>query len=179
MLRIDQTVLVVVDVQGKLAQLMFERDRLFEQLQRLARGAQALQLPVLLTEQNPARMGGTIEELRALLPGVTAIPKMSFGCGGEPTFMQQLEALRRRQVLLVGIETHVCVFQTAAQLVEKLIEVQVVADAVSSRTETNYRLGLERIRAAGATLTSVESALFELMGTADHPAFRTVLGIVK
>ncbi|MCE9615807.1 MAG: hydrolase [Lentisphaerae bacterium] len=179
MLLIDQAVLVIVDVQGRLAQMMYARDRLFDNLQRLVKGAQALAVPILLTEQNPTRMGETIPELRALLKDVPAIAKLSFGCAGDPAFLSQLDATGRQQVLLAGIESHVCMYQTVAQLVGKSFQVQVVADAVSSRTEDNYRLGLERMRTAGASLTSVESALFELMQTAAHPAFKTVLGIVK
>lgn len=179
MLQLDQTVLVIVDVQGKLAQLMHARERLVENLGRLMRGAQALAVPLLVTEQNPTRMGPTIPELGSLLGDLHPIAKMSFGCAEEPAFMQALESLGRRHVLVAGIETHVCVFQTAAQLQPRGFGVQVVADAVSSRTESNYRFGLERIRNAGVPLTTVESALFELLGTADHPAFRTVLGLVK
>jgi nicotinamidase-related amidase len=104
---------------------------------------------------------------------------MAFGCGGEPAFMRALEATNRRQVLLAGIECHVCVLQTALQLVERKYAVQVLADAVSSRSEVNYNLGLERIRRSGADVTCVESALFELMQTAEHPAFREVLQAVK
>ena len=179
MLEIDSTVLMIVDVQGKLAQAMFDRERLFDGLVRLARGARALGLPVLLTEQNPARMGGTIPELGEALGAITPLAKMSFGCGADPGCAQALAAARRRQVLLAGIEAHVCMYQTAAQLAAGGYEVHAVADAISSRTEANYRIGLERMRAAGAAITSVESALFELMRTAEHPAFRAVLGIVK
>ena len=179
MFTLDQTVLTIIDVQGKLAQLMHAREALFLNLQRLVTGAQVLKLPILWTEQNPAKMGPTIPELGALLSGITPINKMAFGCGGEPAFMRALEATGRRQVLLAGIECHVCVFQTAAQLVERQYAVQVVADAVSSRSEANYHIGLERLQRAGAEVTCVESALFELMQTADHPAFRQVLQAVK
>jgi nicotinamidase-related amidase len=179
MLTPEQTVLVIVDVQGKLAQLMFNRDALFDNLRRMAEGARALNLPVLWTEQNPRGMGPTIAELSPLIGGDGAIPKMAFGCCGEPAFMTRLEETGRRQVLLAGIETHVCMFQTAAQLTERGYAVHVAGDAVSSRSEANYRIGLERMRRAGAEITSVESALFEIMGTADHPAFRDVLKIVR
>jgi nicotinamidase-related amidase len=93
--------------------------------------------------------------------------------------MQALEGTARQQVLLAGIETHVCVYQTAAQLVQAGYAVEVAADAVSSRTALNREIGFEKIRAAGAALTCVETALFELLGTAEHPAFRDILKIVK
>lgn len=179
MFTIDRSVLVLIDVQGKLAELMVRRDDLYRHLDRLIRGAQALQIPILWTEQNPTRMGPTVEPLRTLLHAIAPIPKMSFSCAGEPVFAKALAALNRNQIILAGIETHVCVFQTAADLVRNGNSVVVPADAVSSRSEDNYRVGLERIRTAGATIASVESILFELMRTADHPAFRTILALVK
>jgi nicotinamidase-related amidase len=179
MLRIEDTVLTLVDVQGKLAQLMYNRDELFANLQKLLRGAQALALPVIWVEQNPSRMGETIAELRDLLKGETAIAKMSFSCCGDAAFLDRLRLLRRHHVLLAGIETHVCIYQTALDLLALQFQVDVVADAVSSRTASNRSLALERIRCAGANLTSVEMALFELLKTAEHPAFRAILALVK
>jgi nicotinamidase-related amidase len=104
---------------------------------------------------------------------------MSFSCCGEPAFLARLEALGRGQALLAGIETHVCVYQTAADLVARGCAVEVVADGVSSRTLDNKLIGLERIRGCGARLTSVETCLFELLRTAEHAAFREILKIVK
>jgi nicotinamidase-related amidase len=179
MLTVGNAVLVLVDVQGKLAQIMFEKDALFTNLQKLVRGMQALSVPIIWLEQNPERMGATIPELRELLASATPIHKMSFSCCGEPVFVARLEALGRRQALLAGIEAHVCVYQTAADLVRRGGEVEVVADAVSSRTSANREIGLERARGAGARLTSVETCLFELLGTAEHAAFKDILRIVK
>jgi nicotinamidase-related amidase len=179
MLSETNTVLVLIDVQGKLAQVMHDQETLFANLQKLVRGAAVLRLPVLWLEQNPGRMGGTIPELRELLAAQAPIAKMSFSGGGEPRFMQALEALGRRQILLAGIETHVCVYQTAVDLLAQGFEVQVAADAVSSRRPTDRDIGLARTQAEGAAITCVEMALFELMRTADHPAFREILKIVR
>ena len=179
MFTIDNTAFVLIDVQGKLATLMHEKDALFDNLVRLTRGILALKIPILWTEQIPEKLGPTIPELTALLSGVEPLPKSSFSCCGDPAFNDRLKALDRGQVLLAGIESHVCVYQTAAHLRERGYEVQVAADAVSSRTRSNRRIGLERMRAAGAELTSVESALFELMQDAKHPAFREVVAAVK
>jgi len=173
MLKIENSVLVLVDVQGRLAQLMYDRAFLLASLARLLRGMQRLAVPVIWTEQNPARMGGTVPELRDLMQGATPVSKMSFSCVGEPAFVTRLEQFQRRQVLLAGIETHVCVHQTAADLKGLGYEPHVVADAVSSRTALN------RIARGGAVLTTVEMALFEMMRTAEHPAFKDVLRIVK
>ena len=179
MLTTATTVLVVVDVQGKLAQLMHGREALFAALSKIIRGARALALPILWIEQNPERMGPTIPEVRDLLPDLTPIPKMSFSCAAEPRFMEALRKTGCRQALLAGIEAHVCIAQTAVHLAETGWQVEVASDAVSSRTAENKALGLEKIRVAGGRMTSVEAALFEMLGTATHPAFKEVLKIVK
>lgn len=175
----DSTVFVLVDVQGKLASLMHEKETLFENLQKAVAGVLALDIPLLWLEQNPTKMGKTIPGLRDLMEGHTPIPKMSFSACGEPAFMEALAAAGRKDVLLAGIETHVCMIQTVTDLVEQGYRVHVMADAVSSRSPMNRELGLERIRGAGAVLTSVEMALFELMRTAEHPRFRDLLKIVR
>lgn len=179
MLKAADGVLVLIDVQGKLADLMHGKEALFANLVKMVQGAQALGMPVLWLEQNPQRMGGTIPELRERLAGQTPIPKMSFSACGEPAFVECLQSLGRRQVLIAGIETHVCVYQTARDLRQRGYEVEVVADAVSSRRESDRAIGLERCRETGARLTVVEMALFELMGTAEHQAFKDVLKIVR
>jgi len=179
MLSDQDTILVIVDVQGRLAQVMHEKELLVDALQKLIKGTQVLHIPVVWLEQNPEKMGPTIPELRELLVGRAPIGKMSFSCCGEPAFVAQLEALGRKQVLLAGIEAHVCVYQTAAELVARGFEVEVVADAVSSRTLSNKQIGLDKARARGACMTSVEMAIFELLKTAEHPAFRDMLKIVK
>jgi len=179
MLERHNAVLVLVDIQGKLAEIMDGRDLLFHNLEKLARGALALQLPVVWVEQNPERMGETIAPLKAVLTGKTPISKMSFSCCGEPAFLDSLRSTGRRQVLLAGIETHVCIYQTARDLLKDGFEVDLVADAVSSRTALNRQIGIDRIRSLGANITSVEMCLFELLGTARDPAFKEILKIVK
>ena len=179
MLSIDHTVLVMLDIQGKLAQLMFDRARLFAAQRKLLQAARRLDVPVVWVEQNPDRMGSTIPELRELLGGITPIAKMSFSACGAPEFLQQLDAHSRSQVLLFGIETHICIQQTAADLIRHGFHVEVPEDAVSSRAPADKQTGLKKIEAAGAALTSVETALFELLRTADHPAFKDILSLVK
>ncbi|MCY2929644.1 MAG: isochorismatase family protein [Planctomycetota bacterium] len=178
MLTTDKTLLVIVDIQDKLARVMPERDALAQSASRLIRGANALGVPILFTEQNPAGLGPTVAELRPLLPG-EPIVKRAFSCCGERAFVQALRAAGRRQILLAGIETHVCVYQTARDLRADGYDVEVVVDAVASRTPANRALGLEKIRAAGAAVTSVEAALFELLAVAEGPAFKEILKIVK
>lgn len=173
------TVALIVDVQEKLTPVMFERDRLVHQLGVFAACLRILEIPTLWTEQIPEKLGPTIPELRPLMTATGPISKHHFGCMGEPRVVQEMTALGRTRVLLCGIECHVCVCQTALQLITRGYSVDIVSDAVSSRTELNRRVGLERMQAAGATITSVECAIFELMGSASHPAFRDILRIVK
>ncbi len=180
MLFIEDTMLVIVDVQGKLAQLMADKEELFANLERLIRGADVLELPILWTEQYPKGLGPTIQPLAELLaPTRQPMPKVSFSCCGCPAFVEALQATGRRQVLLAGIETHVCVYQTTADLLSAGYEVQVMGDAVSSRTARNREIGLQRMRDLGAAVTSVEMALFELQRVARGDRFRALARIVR
>lgn len=179
MLRLDDTVLLVIDVQGKLAQLMHNKTDLFKSLRTMILGAQVLDVPIILTEQYPQGMGATVPEIAELLEGVAPITKTAFSCCGENAFNTAFAALGRRQALLVGIETHVCVWQTASDLLTSEYEVHVVADAVSSRSAENKQIGLQKMRDAGANITCVETALFELMRVAEGPQFKEILKLVK
>jgi nicotinamidase-related amidase len=180
MLNLNDTILVVIDVQGKLAQLMHQKEMLFENLQKIVKGAQVLELPIIWNEQLPEKLGPTLPELANLLATTTQpIAKTSFSCCGNPPFVAALKATRRKQVLLTGIEAHVCVYQTCLDLLNLGYEVQVVTDAISSRTAENRQIGLKRMKAAGATLTSTEMALFELLRVAEGPKFKEITRIVK
>jgi nicotinamidase-related amidase len=179
MLHRDDAVLVIIDVQGKLAELMHDKDQLWRNLQRLVRGVRVLGLPILWNEQVPEKLGPTIEPLRELLGDLQPMPKNSFSCCGNRAFLEALAKSGRKQALLAGIETHICVYQTAMGLLEHGYEVQVAADAVSSRFAHNRQIGLDRMRDAGATITSTEMALFEMLGKAEGPAFSEIVKIVK
>ena len=179
MLKIENTALLLIDIQGKLAQLMHDKDLLFTNLQKLVKGVRVLSLPVLWVEQNPAGLGSTIPEVADLLPDVEPVSKMSFSSCRNDTFLQALKDVNCKQVLVAGIETHICVYQTAADLVAMGVEVQVVTDAVASRTPENKAIGLQKMRDAGARLTSVETALFELLRVAEGERFKEIIRIVK
>lgn len=175
----ETTVLVLVDVQVKLAAVMPDRETLIDRLVRLARGARILGVPILATEQIPAKLGPTVAELSPELGG-PAIVKSSFSCMGCDEFRRQLDLLGRGHVLLAGIEAHVCVYQTAADLLEtNHYGVDVVADAVASRDAEHRRVALDRMAAMGARLTVTEMALFEMLRSAEHRAFREILRLVK
>lgn len=179
MLQPDDAALIVIDVQGKLATLMHEKETLFQNLTRLIRGAQLLEIPIVLTEQYPQGLGETAPEIKSLLPDVQPITKMSFSCYGAEAFVDALEELNREQLLVAGIESHICVYQTVADLLDEGYDVEVVADAVSSRTAENRQLGLSRMSELGASLTSTEMALFELLRVAGTPTFKEISKLVK
>jgi len=170
--------LIVIDVQDKLFRLMHQRQELLERLQRLIRGARALELPVVWAEQYPEGMGATVAEVAALLDGAP-IPKKTFSCWAHPPLRRAIRATGADRFVLAGIETHVCVFQTARDLLAAGHRVEVAGDCVSSRTETDRRLGLERIAQHGGHWTGVEMLLFDLLGSAEDAAFKQVLPIVK
>ena len=179
MLDIKECFLVVVDVQGKLAQLMYDKDVLFKNIQILIKAAKILNIPVIWCLQCPNALGPTVPEISELLADIKPINKTAFSCCGDEQFNIRLNELSRKQVLLCGIETHVCIYQTALDLLRKDFSVNVIADAVSSRTQENRKLALKRMTAEGAKISSVEMALFELLKTAEHPNFKEITRLIK
>ena len=179
MLKMNNVTLLIVDIQGNLAHLMHGKERLFKNVQKLIRGIQVLGIPVLWVEQNPQGLGPTIREIAEILCEIKPFSKMSFSSCRNEDFMQALKALNRQQVLIAGIEAHVCVYQTAADLADIGYEVQVVADAVSSRNLADKEIGLQKMRDSGVSLTSVETALFELLKVAEGEQFREIIKIVR
>lgn len=179
MLKADECALVIIDVQGNLAASMCGREALYETLLETILGIQVLRIPILWCEQVPEKLGPTIPEVADLLAGLSPMAKSSFSCWGEPAIREAIEATARRKIIVVGIEAHVCVYQTCVDLVEAGYEVHVVADAVSSRTSENKQVGLDKIRDAGGAITSAETLLFEMLGEAGGPAFKAIAKIVK
>lgn len=179
MLDIQNACLVVVDVQGKLAQLMVDKESLFRNIRILIQSAKILDIPILWCQQVPESLGPTVPEIAELLSGEEAIDKASFSCCGEERFTAELNALGREQVMLCGIEAHICIYQTAMDLMEGGVDVTIIADAVSSRTEQNRQIALGRLSAEGANISSVEMVLFELLKTSRHPRFRDIAKLVK
>ncbi|AKS42948.1 hydrolase [Wenzhouxiangella marina] len=175
----DNALLLLVDVQGRLARLMHESEAIIGQCRRLIQACRLLELPVVWAEQLPDKLGPTVPELTEVLDGLAPQSKSSFGCCGDTGLMQAIEASGRSRILLCGIETHVCVWQTAAALRQRDYEVHLIADAVSSRSAFNRDIGLRRMAAAGVHLSNVEMVLFELMGDAGHPKFRDVSKLLK
>jgi nicotinamidase-related amidase len=171
---------LLIDVQERLAAAMPSADleRLVKYARALLGCARELGLPVLATEQYPRGLGPTLPALRELLPS-PPLEKLAFSCGADPGFAAALAATGRRQLVVAGMETHVCVFQTARDLAALGHEVQVCADAVASRTEEHRRVGLELCREAGAVVTTAETAIFDLLGQAGTPQFKKVSPLVR
>jgi nicotinamidase-related amidase len=179
MLKMDNAVLVIVDVQGKLATLMYNREEFFANIVKMAQGAWELGLPILWNEQLPDKLGPTIPQLKDVLKGMEPLVKSTFSCCDNENFMNKLKATNCRQILLAGMETHVCVYQSAEDLIADGYEVYLVADAVSSRKLEDKQIGIEAIKALGAHLTSVEMCLFEMLRVAKGDKFKKIIKIVK
>jgi len=179
----DQTVLVIVDVQGKLATLIHHQATLVPAIENLIRAVHLFDIPVLWLEQLPGKLGTTAEPIvntmRELYPDISAIEKSSFSALGTTEFRQLLSETGRRQVVLVGIESHICVYQTARDLICRSYQVFPVIDAISSRTEQNYQLGLNKMSQLGASLTSIEMLLFELQQVAEGERFRQLIRLIR
>ena len=172
-------VLVIIDIQGNLAQTMYNKKNLFANAVKLIGGFKVFNLPIIFTEQIPQKLGQTIPQISAELDGIKPIAKETFSCWADVHFREQMEALSRRHVVLLGIESHVCVYQTALDLIQNGYNIHLVADAISSRTKDNRDMGLNAMKSAGAHLTSTEMVLFELLRTAADPKFKEIFKIVK
>jgi nicotinamidase-related amidase len=173
------TALVVVDIQERLLPAMFEKERVVQNAVRLIKGAAVLGVPVLATEQYRKGLGATVPEVAGAIPGFAPMEKFAFSACVADGFTAALKAKAVSNAILCGIEAHVCVSQTCLDLLDQGIRVFVAADAVSSRTAENYRLGVERMRAAGAVIASTEMVLFELLEKAGTAEFRQILELVK
>jgi nicotinamidase-related amidase len=172
-------VLVVVDLQERLMPAIADGTQVLERARALLRLARVLTLPVLLTAQYRRGLGDLLPEVYAEAPGVEVIDKTSFGCFGEAAFCARLGVLARRQLLVCGVEAHICVMQTVLGALNAGHDVHVVCDAVGARGAANARLGLRRMERAGAVLSSVEMASYELLGRSDTPAFKQLLPYLK
>ncbi|RKX20468.1 MAG: hydrolase [Candidatus Zixiibacteriota bacterium] len=179
MLNKDNAVLLVIDIQGRLSTLVHKKDRLFASTIRMIKAAKTFEMPIVWTEQIPEKLGETAPEIKKELEGVELLTKKTFSCSGGEGFDAKLEQLDRKQILVTGIETHICVYQTCVDLIKNGYEVFLVTDACASRLKYNYTLGIERIKKLGATLTSVEMALFEMQKIAEGDQFKQIIQIVK
>mgnify|MGYP006278022507 CR=1 FL=1 len=179
MLKAEEAALVVVDVQGKLATLMHDKENFYDNVIRMIRGAHVLGIPTIWNEQLPDKLGPTIDRVKVELSGKEPLIKKTFSCCGNPSFVSALQQTGRKQVLLVGMESHVCVYQSARDLLAQGYEVFVIADAISSRNPDNKEIGLQAMVQLGAHPACVEMVLLDLVQVAEGDRFRKVLQIIK
>ncbi|HWR97621.1 MAG TPA: hydrolase [Candidatus Methanoperedens sp.] len=175
----DETVLLVVDIQERLAAVMGEREKVVANAGHLIAAAQLLGVPVLHTEQYPKGLGPTVPELRGPLAPAAPVEKMTFDCCGEPTFTPAFEQAGRSTVVVCGMETHICVLQTVLGLLAQGLVVHVAADAVCSRSPENARVALELMRDAGAVVTCTETVMFQLLVRAGTPEFKAIQARIR
>src|SRR5260370_9186289 len=177
----EQCPLIVVDMQEKLMPAIWEKERLVRNVQLLIRLAGILKIPALLTTQYGKGLGNTVPDIASMLPDIPPIDKLMFSCFGSDVFCSLLKRLpgQRTTILLCGMETHICVMQTALGALRDGYLVHVAADAVSSRTELNWRIGLDPMGAAGAIVSSTEMMIYELLRSSGAPAFREMLPHLK
>lgn len=175
---IQNSVLLIIDVQGKLANMMCDSNyQLY--IRGLIKVAGILDIPILLTEQAPDKIGRTVVEITDMLKGVVPITKQTFSCCGEPAFVDALKHLGRKHVVVCGIESHVCVYQTVRDLLQSGHQVSVVAEAVSARSKYNAHAGIARCKELGAVLTTLEMLVTELIVSTKHPKFREIMTLLK
>jgi len=176
-----QCALIVIDIQEKLLPPIFQKEQLVRNSQLLIRLAGVLNIPAVLTAQYPKGLGNTVPEVAALLPETQAIEKLAFSCFSSDVFCATLKRLpgNRTTVLLCGMESHICVAQTALAALREGYLVHVASDAVSSRSEWNWKVGLERMRAAGAVISSTEMIIYEALRSSGTSAFKDMLQHLK
>ena len=180
-LEAERCALLVVDIQEKLLPPIFQKEQLVRNSKLLIRAAVVLKIPAVTTTQYSKGLGKTVPEIASLLPETEAIDKDRFSCFGSDAFCALLKRLpgNRNTLLLCGMESHICVMQTALAALREGYLVHVASDAVGSRTEWNWKIGLERMRAAGAVISSTEMMIYELMRSSSSPAFKEMLPHLK
>ena len=180
-LEAEQCALVVIDIQEKLLPPIFQKEQLVRNTQLLIRAAGILKIPALVSTQYARGLGTTVPEVASLLPGTDAIDKTLFSCFGSDVFCSMVKRLPgpRTTLLLCGMESHICVAQTALAALREGYLVHIASDAISSRTKWNWKIGLDRMRAAGAIISSTEMMIYELMGSSSSAAFKELLPYFK
>ena len=175
----EKTGLVVVDIQTKLLPAMGNKERVAGNAVKLVHLARLFDMPVVLTEQNPERIGPTIPEIKDILPSYSPIEKLDFDSCSLDSFIEQLKSKEIINIILTGIESHICVFQTCVSLIEKGYIVHVPRDAVDSRAEENWLTALNLMEKAGAVITSTETVIFQILKRAGTKEFKEMLKLIK
>ncbi len=179
LMRHEQSLLLIVDIQEKLAPAILNADGVVANTAKLIQAAKQLNVPVLASEQYRKGLGATVTALSELLPVDAIFEKTHFSCHSQPGFEQRLALHQRKQIIISGMEAHVCVLQTALDLRQAGYQTFIVADAVSSRTQQSYDLGLSRLRASGSVIVNTEMVLFEWLSEAGTAEFKALLPLIK
>jgi nicotinamidase-related amidase len=173
------SILVVIDAQEKLVRMIHNREQVTETIARMLRFASIFDIPVVLTEHYPKGLGYTVDDVKEAAPAYEPILKRIFSCFGVPEFADALAQSGRKRLLIVGIETHICVSQTVHDALHRGYQVQVIADGVGTRRKEDHEIALARLRQAGAVITTSEALIYEVTLRADTDEFKKVLDLVK
>ncbi|MBI4848959.1 MAG: hydrolase [Nitrospirae bacterium] len=175
----NNSILVIVDIQDKLAVVMKHKQRVTDNCLHLIEAAKLLNIPILVTEQYPKGLGQTVKEIKEAVPHYEPLEKVTFDCCRGDGFLEKIASLRKTHIILTGMETHVCVLQTCLGLLEKGYFVHLVSDAACSRKKDDFLSGRELMRDAGAVITCTETVLFQLLEKAGTPEFVTIVKRIK
>jgi len=171
--------LVVLDVQEKLFPVMYEKQTLLNNLSVLIKGFQLFELPIIVTEQVPSKLGKTINDVLSLFNQIDAVDKSTFSCAGEPEFIKRLDQTGANRIILAGIESHVCVYQTALDLLKQRRKVEIIVDCISSRNLNNHNVAVEMMKMKGVSLSTIEMLLFSIQKSASGDIFRKLVKLIK
>lgn len=178
-LKKETSALLIIDLQEKILPVIHNVEIVIENTIKLIKGFKTLNLPIYFTEQYPKGLGPTSSKILTELQGYNALQKMSFSCFGAEDLFTELRSKKRHQIIVSGVESHVCIQQTVLDLLANDFQVNVAADAVSSRREIDFQIALDRMRTLGAEITTTESILFELLEVCGTPEFKEISRIVK
>ncbi len=179
LLKIDKSVLLVIDIQEKILPVIKDHQIIISNTLKLIKGFKTLKVPVFYTEQYPKGLGHTLPKIKNEFEGSELFEKMSFSCGGAENLFSVFKKLKRNQIIVCGIEAHVCVQQTVLDLLANNFQVNVASDAISSRKETDYKIALQRMQTHKAEITTTESILFELLNVCGTDVFKQISKLVK
>lgn len=175
----EKTALLIIDIQERILKVIHKYERVIDNNLKLIKGSKILNVPIFFTEQYPKGLGPTADILLNELDGIKAVQKMSFSCGGAEDLFDELKKKNIESVIVTGIESHVCVLQTALDLIANGFKVHLAYDAVSSRRESDYNIAIERMRSNGVEITTTESILFEMLNVCGTDEFKGISKIVK
>ena len=180
LLSADKAALLIVDIQEKFLPVVFAAERLIKKTAALIEAAKLLELPIVVSEQYPKGLGSTVKALSDIIPeSAVRLEKSAFGCLGDQGIADHLKSLGRSQIMVCGLEAHVCVNQTVHQLLAAKYQVHLIEDALATRDPVNLEIGVRKMRDAGALPSCVEMAIFELMQDCKHPKFKAIQALIK